>query len=187
MKPRLNCLASILSVMSGGNQAPLITCPIPSQQWNMVVAASCCGGVFQRQGLGDWSGLRESWTEQSTEISLMKTWSRVLRTSDWAKGSPSNRTMTLSTQPRQCRSGLGTTLWMSLSGPARALTWTQSNISGETWKCAPTGPHPTWQSLRGSAEKNGRKSPNPAVQSLSGHTQEDSKAVITAKGASSIE
>ena len=31
----------------------------------------------------------------------MKPWSRALRTSDWAKGSPSNRTMTLSTQPTQ--------------------------------------------------------------------------------------
>ena len=29
---------------------------------------------------------------------------------DWAEGSPSNRTMTLSTQPRRRRSGLGTTL-----------------------------------------------------------------------------
>ncbi len=27
-------------------------------------------------------------------------------------------------------------MWMSLSGPARAWAWTQSNISGETWKCA---------------------------------------------------
>uniref|UniRef100_A0A7N8XZS6 Kinesin-like protein n=1 Tax=Mastacembelus armatus TaxID=205130 RepID=A0A7N8XZS6_9TELE len=34
----------------------------------------------------------------STEISWKKTSSRVLRTSDWAEGSPSNRTMTLSTQ-----------------------------------------------------------------------------------------
>jgi hypothetical protein len=39
-----------------------------------------------------------------------------------------------STQSRQCRSGFGTSLWMSLSGPARARTWTRSNISGETWK-----------------------------------------------------
>ena len=69
MKPRLNCLASILSVMSGGNQAPLITCLIPSQRWK----------------------------------------------------------------------------WLSTYGP-----------------------HPTWQSFRGSAQKNGRKSPNPGVQSLGG-------------------
>ncbi len=36
--------------MCGENQALLITCPIQSQQWSMVVAASCCGGVFQLQG-----------------------------------------------------------------------------------------------------------------------------------------
>ena len=66
IKPRLNCLVSILNVWR--KPGP---CPIPSQQWSMVVAASCCGGVFQWQGLGDWSGLRESWIEQCTEI--MKT------------------------------------------------------------------------------------------------------------------
>ena len=31
----------------------------------------------------------------------------ALRTSDWGEGSPSNRTTTLSTQPRQRRSGFG--------------------------------------------------------------------------------
>ena len=31
-------------------------------------------------------------------------------TSDWGEGSPSNRTTALSTQPRQCRSGFGTSL-----------------------------------------------------------------------------
>ncbi len=59
----------------------------------MLVAASCGGGVFQQQELGDWSGLRESWMEQSTEIFSMKTCSTALRTSDWAEGSPSNMTM----------------------------------------------------------------------------------------------
>ena len=44
------------------------------------------------------------------------------------------KTTPLSTQPRQRRSGFGTSLWMSLSGPARARTWTRSNISGETLK-----------------------------------------------------
>jgi hypothetical protein len=34
----------------------------------------------------------------------------LLRTSDWGKGSPSNRTTTLSTKPRQSRSGFGTSL-----------------------------------------------------------------------------
>ena len=45
-----------------------------------------------------------------------------------------NRTTTLSTQPSQRKSAFGTSLWISLSGPVRARTWTQSNISGETWK-----------------------------------------------------
>jgi hypothetical protein len=50
------------------------------------------------------------------------------------ESSPSNRTMTLSTQPRQRRSVFGKSLWMSLNGPARARTRTRSKISGETWK-----------------------------------------------------
>ncbi len=37
-------------IMSEGNQAPLITCMIPSQQWSMVVAASRRGGVFTAAG-----------------------------------------------------------------------------------------------------------------------------------------
>ncbi len=46
-------------------------------------------------------------------ISSMKTCSRALWTSNWAESSPSNMTITLSTQSTQYRSGLGTTLWMS--------------------------------------------------------------------------
>ncbi len=144
--------------MSEGNQAQLITCIIPSQRWSMVVAASCSGGVFQRQGLGKWSEKTESWMQLNTEISLMKTWFRALRTSDRAESSPSNMTITLRTQPRQCRSGLGTILWTSSSGPAGAGTWNQSDIFGETYKWLSTdGLQPTWQSLRWSKEKNGKK------------------------------
>ena len=40
----------------------------------------------------------------------VKTCCRVLRTSDWGEGAPSNRTTILSTQPRQGRSGFGTSL-----------------------------------------------------------------------------
>ncbi len=83
----------------------------------------------------------------------MKTWFRALRTSDWAESSPSNMTITLRTQPRQCRSGLGMTLWTSSSGPARAGTRRQSGIFGETCKWLSTdGPQPTWQSLRWSKQ-----------------------------------
>ncbi len=99
MKARMeDFLALILSGMCGENQALLITCPIQSQQWSMVVAASCCGGVFQLQGQDDWLQSRERWMRPSTGISWTKTFSRVLRTSDWAEGLPSNKTMTLSTQ-----------------------------------------------------------------------------------------
>jgi len=52
---------------------------------------------------------------------------------------------------------VSTTLWMSLSGPDKAQTWTRLNISGEIWKWLCTdAPHPTWWSLRGSAKRNGR-------------------------------
>ncbi len=95
---KIELLALILSGMCGENQALLITCPIQSQQWSMVVAASCCGGVFQLQGQDDWLQSRERWMRPSTGISWTKTFSRVLRTSDWAEGLPSNKTMTLSTQ-----------------------------------------------------------------------------------------
>ena len=101
MKPRLNSLAWMPSVTPGGNLAP-------SLWWSMVVAASCCGDVFQRQGLGCSSGSRERWTEPRTERSLMKICSRAFRPSDW--GDPSNRTTTVSTQPRQRRSGFRTSL-----------------------------------------------------------------------------
>ena len=53
IKQRLNSLAWMQSVMSGGNQALVITCLIPSLQWSMVVTALCCGDVFQQQELGD--------------------------------------------------------------------------------------------------------------------------------------
>ena len=87
----------------------------------------------------------------------MKSWALWSRFWDWCDGSPSKRT-TRNTQPRQRRSGFRTSLWMSLSGPASAQTWTRSNISGETM-CS-NAPHPTWQSLRGLLEKNGRNSSN---------------------------
>ena len=169
MKPRPNCLASILSVMSGRNLTPSIP-SIPTVKHHAVGVYFSGRDRVTGQGWGRADRSR-------VEISLMKTWSRALRTSDWAEGSPSNRTMTLSTRPRQRRSALGKTLWMSLSGPARALTWTQSNIFGETWKWLSTdSPHPTWQS-------NGRKIPKPRCAKLVSYPRR-LKSVIAAKGAS---
>ena len=115
----------------------------------------------------------------------MKTCNRVLRTSAWGKGSPSNRTTTLSTQPRQHRSGFGTSLWTSLSGPARAQTSTQSNISGDTWKsCAVTllvQPDRAWEDLQ---RRNGEKLPKYRCAKLVVSYPRRFKAVIAAKGAS---
>ncbi len=102
----------------------------------MLEAASCCGAVFQRQGL-----------RKSTTV---KTQSRAFRTSDWVEGLHSNRTMTLSTQ----QEWLYTTLWMSLSGPASSHSLDLNPIK-YFWRnlkmCV--CPHPTWKSLRGEEVK----------------------------------
>ncbi len=162
--------------MSEGNQAPLITCIIPSQRWSMVVAASCSGGVFSG---GTGEVIREDGKLNADKYRDIhnETWFRALRTSDRAESSPSNMTITLRTQSRQCRSGLGTILWTPSSGPARAGTWSQSDIFGETYKWLSTdGPQPTWQSLRWSKEKKGKKTKqkkNADVQRLLHHTPKD--------------
>ncbi len=101
----------------------------------MVAAASHSGGVFQRQVLGKWSEKTESWMQLNTERSIMKTWFRALRILRLGWKFTFQHDNHLRTQPRQCRSGLGTTLWTSSSGPARAGTWNQSDIFGETYKC----------------------------------------------------
>ena len=59
------------------------------------------------------------------------------------------------------------------------------NISGETWKSlCNDAPHPTWQSLRWSAEKNGRKSRNAGGAKLVASYPRRLEAVITIKCAS---
>ena len=139
------------SVSSEENQAPLITRPIPSLRWSMVVAALCVGMFFsgrdwetsQDQGKDERSKVqRDPWGKPAPERSGLKTGAKIhLR-----------RTTTLSTQPKQRRSGFRTSLWMSLSGPARFRTWTRSHISGETWKllCVmlPIQPDRAWEDLQ---------------------------------------
>lgn len=73
----------------------------------------------QRKGKGkaEWSKCRDLLSKKNV--------SRVFRSPDLANGTSSNMTMTLSPQPRQCRSVLGT---MSMSGPARNLTCWASNL-----------------------------------------------------------
>lgn len=134
--------AFILSIVFEGHQAPLITCPSPSLQHVLVVAASRCGAVFQQLGQTDWSGLKERW------IYLMS-WSRPARISDWAEGSHPSKTMTLNTQDDTRGS-----LWQPWMNPIkhlwRDLRMVTSNLTG----------------LRGSAEKNGRINFSPDVKSL---------------------
>lgn len=86
---------------------------------------------FQQPGLNDWSGIIEEWNEKIPAIYLMKTWSRALRTSDRAEGSPSNKLMKLSTT----QGDLGTTLNVFgrprqspetfLGGPENIFLWTR--------------------------------------------------------------
>lgn len=66
---------------------------------------------------------------------------------------------------------------------AQCLFYQQTEISGWKW-LSTNGPQATWQSLRGSAEKDGRKSLNPRVQSLSRHNRKDSRLRSLPKGAS---
>jgi hypothetical protein len=70
---------------------------------------------------------RDPWWKPAPERSGPKTGAKV----HLPKGQQ------LSTQQRQCMSGFGTSLWMSLSGQARAQTWTRTKISGETLSIKP--------------------------------------------------
>ena len=140
------------STMSGEHQALLITCLIPSLQWSMVVAASCYGGASQRLGQGAWSEMRDSC---SPEIPWYRkpapecTWPQI-----GSDGSPFS-TLTITR---------GTSLWLSLSGPAKAQICGRRQFTDTS--------HPIRQSFRGSARKNGINCPNPDVQSLERLTQE---------------
>ena len=75
-------------------------------------------------------------------------------------------------------SSFGTSLWLSLSSglalnPIEHL-WIDLMMEVQS-------PHPIWQSLRGSARKNGINCPDPGVQSLSRLTQDDSKLQLLPK------
>ena len=94
------------NAMSGANPTPLITLTTPSPQWSVVVAASCYGDVFHRQGLGNWSELMEWWTALNTGKFLRETCFSLPEIWDWDGGSPSSRTMTLSIVLKQHSSGL---------------------------------------------------------------------------------
>ena len=73
---------------------------------------------------------------------------------------------TLNTQPKKCRNGFGTICdcpWGAQPEPGHEPE--QKSLEKHENSCATNAPHPTWQSLRGSA-KNGRTSPNTGVPNL---------------------
>lgn len=74
IEPRRDYLSIILSIVFGGHQTSLITCPTPPVlQWSRV-DASCCGGVFQQLGQ------REKSLERLNGAKLLtKTWNGDLR------------------------------------------------------------------------------------------------------------
>jgi hypothetical protein len=73
MRLKLSFLTIKENAMSGANPTPLISPRTPSPQRSMVVAASCCGDVFNRQGLGNWSELKELWMGLNTGKFLRET------------------------------------------------------------------------------------------------------------------
>jgi hypothetical protein len=116
------CLDTILFRRSTGNSFNLMACFF---LWH---ALSIVGPYIDRcvpfQIMSNQFNLPQVDSNQVVETS--QGWSM--------EDEPSNKTMSLSTQPRQHRSGFGTRFWMFLSCLARAWNWTWSNISGETWK-----------------------------------------------------
>lgn len=82
---------SFSSVMSRENQSLLTTCTIPSQ-WGSKVSSSRVWGTVRIE--------EKSWMQLNSATSLMNT----------QDPRPFSRTMTLSTQLGQCKSGLGRTL-----------------------------------------------------------------------------
>ena len=89
MRLKLSFLAIKEIAMSGANSTPLITPRTPSTQWSMVLAASCCGDVFHRQGLGHWSEFKEWWVALNTGKFLRETCFSLPEIWDWDGGSPS--------------------------------------------------------------------------------------------------
>jgi hypothetical protein len=74
---------------------------------------------------------------------------------------------------------------MSLSGPARARTWTRSNNSWETWKqLYSDAPYPTWQALDRICREEWEKLPKYRCAKLVESYPRRLEAVIAAKGAS---
>lgn len=117
------------------NHPLFTTCSVSSPRWSRWVAASCCRGVFLQVGQRHWSGV--SWATWRTEmLDLNKKWSRALRTSHWAEGSPPNKIVSLNitktTQGSQRHPG--------------ERDWYEPNQTSQWDLKLNVSRHPTWQS-----------------------------------------
>ncbi len=118
------------------------------QSTNPKVKCACSSlmlwGCFSAAGTEGLIRVEEKLNAPKYWDSLMKTQSRAFRTSDWAEGSPSNRTMNLNTQQEWLKGNSVSVLeWPSHSLGLNPVKYFWRNL--KMCIC----PHPTWQSLRG--------------------------------------
>ena len=153
MRPKLNFLASMQNAMYGGNLALPITLSTPSQQWNMVVVALCCGDASLQQVQGNWSKLRKRWMEPNTvlEQNLMQS-AKDLRLGQ----------RFIFQQDNDHKHTARATMEGFRSKHVNVLKWSsqsQLRIYYKNWKLLCTdGRHPIWLSFSFFAKKNGQTS-----------------------------
>ena len=103
--------------------------------------------------------------------------------SDWGEGSPSNRTTTLTTQPRQCRSGFRTSLNVLVAQPEPGLEPDQTylrDLKKAVQQCSPAN----LTELERIRTEEWEKLPKYRCDKLVASYPRRLEAVIAAKGAS---
>ncbi len=156
------------------------TVPTVKHGW---VAASGCGVFFSCRDRTTGCNRGKRWMRPSTGYPGRKPSPELLRTSDWAEGLPSNKTMTLSTQLKVTKEWLHNNSVTVLEWPSQS-PWLKPNwASLERPKngCPPTftiQPDRTGEDLQGG---KGRGSPNPGVKNLL-HLSKKTHGCIKSKG-----
>ncbi len=171
--------------MCGENQALLITCPIQSQQWSMVVAASCCGVFFSAAGTGRLVAIEGKMNAAKYRDILDE---NLLQS---AQDLRLGRRFTFQQDNDPKHTAKITKEWLH-NNSVTVLEWpSQSpdlNPIEHLWRDLKMAVHqryhPTWQNWRGSARRNGRGSPNPGVKNLLQSFPKRLMAVLNQKGAS---
>ncbi len=162
--------------MCGENQALLITCPIQSQQWSMVVAASCCGGVFSAAGTGRLVAIEGKMNAAKYRDILDE---NLLQS---AQDLRLGRRFTFKEDNDPKHTAKITKEWLH-NNSVTVLEWpSQSPDLKPNWAslerpkngCPPTFTIQSDKTGRGSARRNGRGSPNPGVKNLLHRSQKDS-------------